>query len=424
MKKYLCVFICIIISVSLISGIGVLAMNGTAKFNSGYNNILYFGAMANDEIDDTPAIKKAREWKKTTLYIPEGEYIIKETLDISNMNIVGDGSDKTVIVADFEDKSKPIVKAGRTVSLSGLTLKYKDGLVTGEETEKERIGIYCSGTLSLQRGSRFTDVTIENVGTGLASGFGIFETDEDVIFSVTFDGVTVKDFSFRGFDWRSDTRTGNYFKSVTVSSGKYRADSAVYFVGEESETVIDSMIIKDTIAETPVVFERMNAVSAKSILLDNVYALHHPVITWDSSVANIDNLTFDYCDTHYPENPLISVGNSFYIDRNINTLNSLHIGTLKLNSFNSANTKNIIARKEKCSGEFYFTVDEYIVKNSDFDWDNFPADENGLIITKKGEILTEGTSDERPEERLCKYYSHYYDTTLGRYVTWNGEEWK
>ncbi len=423
MKKYFCVCTSIIILISFIFGIGVLAVSDTAKVNSGYSNILYFGAKANDDFDDTPAIKKAISWE-STIYLPEGEYIIKETLDIANINIVGDGSDKTVIVADFEDKGMPIIKAGRTVSLSGITLKFKDGLVTGQEKECERIGIYCAGALSLQRGSRFTDVTVENVGTGLASGLGIFDIDDDVVFSVTFDGVTVKDFSFRGFDWRSDTRTGNYFKSVTVSSGKYRADSAVYFVGEESETAIDSMIIKDTVAETPVVFERMNAISAKSILLDNVYALHHPVITWDSSVASIDNLTFDYCDTHYSENPLISVEDAYYIDKSINTLNSLHIGTLKLNSFNSPNTKNIIARAENHSGEFYFTVDEYIVKNSDFDWESFPADENGLIITKKGAIATEGTSDERPEQRLCKYYSRYYDTTLGKYLIWNGEEWK
>ncbi len=423
MKKYLSIFTSIIISISLISGIGVLAMSDTAKVNPGYSNVLYFGAKANDELDDMGAIKKAMNWK-STIYLPEGEYVINETLDIANMNLVGDGSDKTVIVADFEDKNMPIVKTGRTVSISGITFKYKDGLLTGEETECERIGIYCSGTLSLQRGSRFTDVTVENVGTGLASGFGIFDTDEDVVFSVTFDGVTVKDFSFRGFDWRSETRTGNYFKSVTVSSGKYRADSAVYFVGEESETAIDSMIIKDTIAETPVVFERMNAISAKSILLDNVYALHHPIITWDSSVASIDKLTFDYCDTHYSENPLISVNDAYYIDGSVNTLNGLHIGTLKLNSFNSANVKNIISRAEDSKGDFYLTVDEYIVKNSDFDWDNFPADESGLFILKKGEIATEGSTDERPEKCLCKYYSRYYDTTLGRYVIWNGEEWK
>lgn len=423
MKKHLYILICIIISVSLISGIGVLAMDNVTSINSGYSNVLYFGAKVNDELDDSPAIKKALGWK-STVYLPEGEYIIKETLEIANINIVGDGSDKTIIVADFEDKDTPIIKAGRTVSLSGITLKYKDGLVTGEETECERIGIYCAGELGLQRGSRFTDVTVENVGTGLASGLGIFDIDDDVVFSVTFDGVTVKDFSFRGFDWRSDTRTGNYFKSVIISSGKYRADSAVYFVGEESETAIDSMIIKDTIAETPVVFERMNAISAKSILLDNVYALHHPIITWDSSVASIDNLTFDYCDTHYAENPLISVGDVYYIDRSVNTLNSLHIGTLKLNSFNSTNTKSIIARTENYSGEFYFSVDNYIVKNSDFEWEDFPADEKGLIITKKGEIAIEGSSDERPEKCLCKYYSRYYDTTIGQYLIWNGEEWK
>lgn len=404
-------------------GVGTKAMNEKKSVNPWYINALAFGAKPNDGADDTEAIKKAMS-RPGTAYLPAGEYNISEGLSISNLSIVGDGSDKTIITADIADVNTPIIRTGRTVSISGVTFRFKDGLVTGEEKEGERIGIYAAGQLALQRGSSLTDVKLENVGTGIASGLGLFKGTEDVIFSVTFDKFEIKDFSFRGFDFRSDTRTGNYFKDVTVSSGKYRADSAVYMTGEESECAIDSFTVKDTVAETPVVFERMNGISARSIRLDNVYALHHSLIKWDSSVAEIDNLTFDYCDTHFSENPLILVGKVNYVDDAVQTLNSLHIGTLKLNSFNSANAKNIIAREENAKGDFYFTVDEYTVKNSDFLWDDFPADENKITITKKGSVKTEGETSDRPDKCLCPYYTRFYDTTIGKTVVWDGKEWK
>lgn len=314
------------------------------------------------------------------------------------------------------------------LGIEGITIRFKEGLVTGEETEGQRLGINTSSDYSTQRGSRFTDVVVENVGTGICSGIANSvlgrEGEEDELFSVTFDKFTVKDFSFRGMDFRSGARTGNYFKDITLSSGKYRADAAVYWTGEESETAIGKLTVKDTIAETPIYLNRLHGLSAEEVVLDNVYALHYPLITIGSSVCSINKLTLDYSDVHFEENPLIYIDKSQYIQSHIQTLNGLHIGTLKLNSFNSANAKRIFQRADNITDPFYITVDEYIVTNSDYDWFDFPTSEENLIITKKGEIATEGSTSDRPEQCLCPYYSKYYDTDLSKTVVWTGEEWK
>ena len=184
------------------------------------------------------------------------------------------------------------------------------------------------------------------------------------------------------------------------------------------------MTIKDTIAETPMYLKRLHGLSADEIIFDNVYALHYPLITLESSVMSVDKLTFDYSDVHFGENPLILIDKSQYILANIQTLNGLHIGTLKLNSFNSANAKMIFKRSPDVTDPFYITVDEYVVTNSDYDWFNFPTSEENLAITKKGAIATEGPTSDRPEQCLCPYYSKYYDTDLKKTVVWTGEEWK
>ena len=79
-----------------------------------------FGAKPNDGADDTEAIKKALATSGTA-YLPAGEYNISEGFSVSNLSIVGDGADKTIITADIADKNTPIIRTGRTVSISGVT---------------------------------------------------------------------------------------------------------------------------------------------------------------------------------------------------------------------------------------------------------------------------------------------------------------
>lgn len=429
-KKNIIITFCIAIAI-LFSSIGVLGVSekSNANVNPGMADITFFGAKP-DGTDCTEFIKQAANLGG--VYIPEGEYVIKNSLNVSNVILMGAGSDKTTIIADFEDTSKPIFSFGRTVCATGMTIKYKDELVTGTETENQRVGVYTTGTgdYELQRGSEFNDFVIENVGTGIACGTQLVEGAEDGCFSVTFDGLVVRDFSYRGLDFRAGGRTGNYFKDVLIEGGEkskaknWHPQNAVYFVGEESETAIDTFVVKDIIAVSPIVFDGMRAISAKQFICDNVYALRGGIIDWESSTGHFDYLFFDYCENYFDTFPLIFVGTTQYILDHIQTLNSLEVDTLKINSMNLAKTNKIISRKQGENEAFYFTVNDYVVKNSDYTWDTFPADETFITITKKGKVLERGTTEERPTERLCPYYTRYFDTTLNKEVIWTGEEWK
>lgn len=62
---------------------------------------LDFGAKGDGENDDTEAIKKAIDYaesEKKSVYIPEGEYIITETLFLKPTKIFGDGEGKTLLL--------------------------------------------------------------------------------------------------------------------------------------------------------------------------------------------------------------------------------------------------------------------------------------------------------------------------------------
>jgi len=423
MKKILAVTL----AIAMLFGMNVFASENALKVNPGRYDITLFGAVPNDGKDDTQAFISALS-KGKAIYVPEGEFIVKGTVALFNQVMFGAGSDKTIITADIKDPFEPIVRLSRSATFEGITLRYKDGLVTGEETQGERTAITTTGRYFAQRGTRVSDIVVENIGTGLYSDEKMnIENLQSGLFSTTWENVVIRDFSFRGIDYsdQGHASTGDYWNNITLSSGKYRADSALYLIGGESEEIWEKVTIKDTIAETPVQISDREAFIAEEIILDNVYALHGPLISWNKSVGKIEMLLLDYSDVHFNENPLILIKNA----QNRNSYdnydrNGLQIGTLSLNSYNSAVATQIFKRAEDCYFPFYITVDKYEVTNSDYDWFDFPTSEERLLITKKGEIATEGPTGDRPEQCLCPYYSKYYDTDLQKLLVWNGKEWK
>ena len=99
-----------------------------------------------------------------------------------------------------------------------IQLRFKDGLVTGGEQKGERVGLLTAGRYSLQRGSSIANVKITNVGTGIYSPSEA-DGQEACSFSVTYDSLTIENFSYRGIDF---FRPGTHGQCLPQSLSVFR----------------------------------------------------------------------------------------------------------------------------------------------------------------------------------------------------------
>ena len=344
-----------------------------------------------------------------------GVYITDEPIIVEVGDFRGAGSDKTLIIADFPEKDKPIIFAGSTPFIGGFTICYKDGLVDGNEKDGERVGISTINYWPLQKGACIRDVGIKNVGTGVCSS-GSYDGKANHAFSVMFDRITVTDFSFRGFDFNSTVRTGNVYSKIRLSSGKYKCETAFYFgydtsEKEESESDISSLTVYDTVAKTPIVMGGARALCAGEITLDNVTAEDGVFMLWERSSGKIDRLCLK--NSRLPQDGiLMKIGDSHFLS--FETLNYCNIDKLLLENV-SGDTQGfrLFTRSDEHTCPFYIKVDGYEVSGQSA-LENFPVSDN-LTFIKKGTPVN--------ESRLCPFYSKKYGDD-GSVLIWTGTDWK
>ena len=407
-----------------VSGSGGIQMS----YNPSYINVALMGATAGDDQDDTDAFRMAATGSNT-IYVPAGEYVITEPLVLNSANLIGAGADKSVIIADFDDPSEPIIRAGRSSTIRDIQIRFKDGLVTGGEGKGERVAVFTAGRWSLQRGSTLSNVRIANVGTGLYSPGTTGDLEADS-FSVTYDSIAIEDFSYRGVDFTSRVRTGNVFRNLYISSGRFEADAAFYFGGEESETFLQSLTVADTRAKRPIHLGGARALAADVIRLQNVQATKTGgLIVWEDSNGSIERLIVEDCQAA-SGGSVVEIGGAEYSSADFQTLRYLRIGRLSLSGLNPDGAADFLLFRREMTGEpFYIDVQDYAYE-ADGEaqraaYEAFPVtDGQQLVFLAKGRLTASGPTEQRPAARLCPFYTTYEDTTLGRTVTWTGEGWQ
>ncbi len=279
MRIKLTAVVSVALALCMLLGIGVTAADKpeTTGYNQALLNICDFGAIPNDGLDDTQAFQLTVSATSEAVYLPAGTYNISEGIVVKSSMLVGAGPDKTVIVADMESPREPIIWAGDNSQIRDITIKFADGCVTGDELAGERVGIMTSSKLRrLCRQAAITNVRIQNVGTGIyAPVIEVLQqkfpnTDGAIAFSVTFEAISVIDFSYRGISMMSDARTGNVWRNIYLSSGKYEANTALFFGKEESEFAFTELTIADSKLKNGVRFIDAPAAQITNLTFDNV----------------------------------------------------------------------------------------------------------------------------------------------------------
>lgn len=356
----------------------------------GFINVAALGATPDDDTDDTRAFTTAISMK-TGIYVPAGTYRISKSLHWDSAVMMGAGVGKTRIVAKIANAEDAILYPGMSgASLRDLTVGYDPSLITGEETEGERAAMMTGNIWAFAMGASIENVCFENVGTGIYS----LDGDQYAMFSAALENVSVRDFTFRGFDVRGTIRTGNYFRSIYMTS-RYPVDSALYMDGEESETVFSGVVLENIRAREPIHLRGHQALRMSGIVLDHVELTDEGsgYIVLNNTNGTIDSVTVKNGTVAKNSSLFLADTGEFYVNhgkgspasavtvRNL-TLHNIHSGSLADRDFTFVN------RVTGAAGDYVLDVLNYRFTTDHGDealYTAFASKGQGIRLTLKGE---------------------------------------
>lgn len=343
--------------------------------NDGFINILDVGAKADvPSYDSYPAFAAAVLSGKS-IYVPKGAYYLSHTISLMNQNLFGDGMYQSYIYSTDPSENAAVISLARTCSVRDLTIGFAQGIVTGDETEGQRVGILTGdGNYSLQRGSEIKCVNIDGTGTAI---YGPAK-DGYESFSVTYDTLEIQNFSFRGIDFQSSIRTGNIYRNIYMMSAKYTVDCLFNLAGEESECTIEQLNIEHTnVSRAAVSLVGCRALDLASLHIEGILlkGIGADFIYLSETSGRIGALSVYYTGIDAKNCSLIEINSNRYSVYNISyeTLTKLKIETLHLKGMNDTNQAlhgrrngmndvdgfTFIKRTSSAAGAYTVTIENY-----------------------------------------------------------------
>lgn len=418
----------------------------------GYVNVIDFGARPNSFLDDTEAFLKALATDKS-VFVPDGIYYVSQTLVLENQNLIGCGMLQTHIVSTTTKRDEPIIRAGRTCTIKDMLLTFEH--VLGDEKEGERVGIFTHGKMwPLQRGSTISNLQIKNCGTALyMPRFGV--TGGSGPFNVEHSNIDISNFSFRAIDYGARHWVGNIFTNLFISNPTLTApvDTIIRFDGDSNNVSMSHITIIDTVCKKAALsFNSVHGFDVSTVHIGNVGIAEngHALVELDNSSGEFGTINFTYIPLECQESSLIKLYNSYYDmcigdeERQL-TNHYLKICNLDVKCINDPTRTSrypervndglvapynewfkFITRDKDGVGTYSVDIDSYIYytfKNDREVYEKFECDDDRINFIKKGVLPKGGPTAMRPEYRLCKFATEYFDTDIGKKICWDGEKW-
>lgn len=353
-------------------------------------NVKDFGAIGDGIADDTEAFKNAFNYD--CIEIPSGTYRVTDTISFENKNVYGSNMTHVTILGDIEDATKPILAIGGQSVVKDITVSYKDGLLTGREGLRERVGIQLFGgwrNLPFQTGAGLYNCQISNCGTGVSDG-------GHSVFSANFKDLRISKFTCRGFEMTGSARTGNVYDNIYITNHDFtrndgtgdtqKAWQGFVLSGEESECTITQLNVEHGTFYQAVIIEDVLGINIGSLHIEGVEPrdTYSGLVQIERTQGKIDNASF-YFTRHKTGTSLIKFGetkrkdteNDFYSNHSM-----FEIGTLVCKGLNRPDRStygyepNYPVSASTLSGStqpFYFisreqASDKYFVSVNRFNW--------------------------------------------------------
>ena len=405
----------------------------------GYVDVEELGAYGNDSGDDWEIVNEALRQGKS-LYFGAGTYRFSKPLELDGQNIAGVSFGKTVLMYTGSDR-QPLIRAQGVCGIRDMTLSFDKAVMTGQEKEGENVAIWLGGQKGLEPGSYVRNICLNQCGTAVYAPGNL----ENAASGVSFDTLEVQSFSYRGFDLRSPGRAGNTYTNIYCGAAydndtKALSDAVFALGGGEVAPQIHQLNVEHSNSRQPIIFSNLRDLTATAIHIEgmNIGEAGRGYVNIDHTSGVIRALTVYWSRVDQKGCSTVRLGDAadggdalrfetFHM-KGINDPNQGLHGNWPARGIAAGNADDfkMIARPAGSQNDYRVTVDSLVYftfQNDRERYESFPCDDGTITFLKKGQLPAGGPTGLRPAVRLCAGYTTYYDTDLGKLLTWNGKSW-
>ncbi len=191
----------------------------------GVADVTDYGAVPNDETDDTMAFRRAAA-TGLSVFVPAGEYRIGDTITVKDGFIAGSGMADTRLRGIGKT---PVIALENGAGVKDLTIVY-DG-ENAAAAQAAAIRITPAG--DSRQGSYVKNVSISHVGTGIVS-----ETEGTAV-GETYENVHIRDFSRAAISLTGAKRLGTSFSGIYCREAT--AENGVV-IADDSNTLLEQLV--------------------------------------------------------------------------------------------------------------------------------------------------------------------------------------
>lgn len=285
--------------------------NAKQSVDSGFANVLDFGATIDDKTDDYAAFKAALDTGKN-IYVPNGTYYVSESIVLENR--ICRGSTPNNCIINGMNKDNPIFIMQGTSQIYDLRLMFSKaaGGYTGNEQQGECVAIQAgSKDKPLSYGSVVRSMNFSNVGTA------IYSPAEAGCNGTLFDSMDISPYSYRGFDMQSENRVMNtysncYINAHVSSKIKSIANSGFALEGSEYAATLTQINIEHDEIKNPIILKNIKNINISAVHIEgvNVSQENMGFLYLDKTSGYLAAYTSYFCYVNKMDTSQICFGNS------------------------------------------------------------------------------------------------------------------
>lgn len=361
-----------------------------------------------------------------SVYFGNGTYSFYGTVKLKNAHLYGTG-DTTLM----QHSGKTFIEADGCFGISNVYLSFSS--ITGSERAGQKVAIELGKNGGVTDGSFITKVGMGECGTALYEAEDATPTK-----GLSIQTMEIFQTSYACFDFYSYGRLNNKYSNIYTCQMSRKNTYAVkgfYFGGSERNLKIDQINVEHYRAINSVIFSGVEDLDVSTIHIEgmDIPTANEGYLKFINTSGKIDSISYYWTRLSYENCSGIVLGDADEDGSNIkigaihfkgiNDPNGMH-GDWPIRGISTKKFK-IFDRYATSKNEYKVTLECYIPFTWQNDWnifEAFPCSEN-ITFLKKGEISTSGTTEQRPIHRLCKGYSRYFDTSLGKDLIYDGAEW-
>lgn len=318
-----------------------------------------------------------------------------------NKLIVGSGYEKCGIICTSTDPTKKCAYlSGRTSIDGGVQFGFDEAVLSGTEFKGQRVGVVTGKTFALQR-TRLGPLKIKNTGTAIASLDSLEESINNVVFSVTFDNLVVENYTHKGVDFDTKTRTGNAYLNVFIDTEDSKKHAAPFnnqhtgfsLSGQENECFLGQVNVeRSKLKENAFLLDGVSGIAGGSFHYEDTILTsnYRGVIKLNSTAGNLSSLSVINCDITTEGFSIIELGDAKYSEAEVNDIDNntmiFELSSLNLKRLNRENglttltNQRLVYRPNGKSGLYKVSINslKHLTNASVNDTDLYINMESGL----------------------------------------------